>query len=568
MVFGWSAGPVRGFEMGAPVSALEKSFSGVEFDFGPGAQVPLIGGNAASAPSQQLAAAAYRDGPIEPLVALEGGAGMKPPKLSLFEPNFGEAFSRAVELRLLGGGRKEVVQSFGTDPLAVVQHCLAANRIRQQRDIRLTVVMVVCGLLFLPGVLVWLAAFQLRRTLTSMQGRAGSLGSLVMGVAVVFAGLMFWRPPLTGFWAEYLRVVMLVPVGGWYIAKRICERTAVDLRDRWGGLVGGGGVNIPDFAAERPGEPGAEQVRESLRKLAQEQDSNVLFYAGSKGILGMGTRWGSWSMAEELVPVGQDIHPFRAYDVAKAIGDRLRQLDRGPLHTGGLPTPSVRHWVVIPIGEGADSISRPTGTEVEGATVKDFEIQRICNEQQFGSGNRHYLGVQFVQWDGQLVITFLITVTVLHYTLRIEVSGHALGPVNGLFSAKPAARTKTVAKTFRFWETKTVNLPLIEPSEVVRQAARAPLTWFPPVLDFLGGHLNLPEPFGLRHVWAGKPWSNRFMADDALRTATPVLRAVHSAALAVLKENGVDVERFANRSSALSGGIQEATPKKADVYDA
>ena len=58
----------------------------------------------------------------KPGEALEGGAGMKPPKLSLFEPNFGEAFARAVELRLLGGGRKEVVQSFGTDPLAVVQH--------------------------------------------------------------------------------------------------------------------------------------------------------------------------------------------------------------------------------------------------------------------------------------------------------------------------------------------------------------------------------------------------------------------------------------------------------------
>ncbi len=58
------------------------------------------------------------------------------------------------------------------------------------------------------------------------------------------------------------------------------------------------------------------------------------------------------------------------------------------------------------------------------------------------------------------------------------------------------------------------------------------------------------------------------MADDALRAATPVLRVVHAAALKVLAENGVDTERFGARSSALSGQVQDVTPKKADVYDA
>lgn len=205
---------------------------------------------------------------------------------------------------------------------------------------------------------------------------------------------------------------------------------------------------------------------------------------------------------------------------------------------------------------------------MEAYQIRGHEIERICNEQQFGSGNRHYLGVQFVLWDGQLVITLMITVTVLHETLRIEVTGHALGPVNGLFTTKPEPKIKEVAKVVKFWETKTHQLPLIEPQEVVRLAARAPLTWFPPVLDFLGGKLTLPEPFGLRHVWADKPWRHRFMADDALRAATPVLRTVHSAAMSVLKENGVDTERFTNRSLVLSGMIQGVEPQKADEYNA
>ncbi|KJY33118.1 hypothetical protein VR44_14430, partial [Streptomyces katrae] len=77
-----------------------------------------------------------------------------------------------------------------------------------------------------------------------------------------------------------------------------------------------------------------------------------------------------------------------------------------------------------------------------------------------------------------------------------------------------------------------------------------------------------PEPFGLRHVWAGSMWRHRFMADDALRTVAPVLRAVHAAAFQVLDENGVDTSAFTNRSSIMNGLIQEPAPRKADVYDA
>ncbi|SDO61349.1 hypothetical protein [Actinacidiphila guanduensis] len=545
------------------------------FDFSPGAQVPLTGIDGETAATQALASAAYRDTPVEDLVKINDAASVSKPRISLFQPNLGEAFSRAVQVRMLGGGRKEVVQSFGIEPQTVVEHCLAANRIRQERDTRLTVVMAVCGLLFLPGVLVWLGAFQLRRSLGKLKAngnRAGVLAGAVLAVAVGFTVLLAIVPPFSGFWREYFRVVMVVPVIGWFLARRICERTAKDLRDRWSDLAGGSGVGakIPEAVPRNPNQTKAENLRQNLAKLSAEQNSNVVFYAGPKGILGMGSRWASWQMAEELTPREdlKEINPFRSWDVVRAIHDRLKMLERTPIHTGGFPRPAIRHWVVVPISEGAGAISRPTGTEVEGYTVKDFEIQRICNTQQFGKGNRHYLGIQFVLWDGNLVITLMVTVTVLHQTLRVEVTGHALGPINGLFSGKPSPRTKTVAKSVRFWETKTVNLPLIGSDEVVRLAARAPLTWFPPVLDHLGGTLKLPEPFGLRHTWADKPWAHRFMADDALRAATPVLRAVHAAAIQVMDENGVDVSRFTSRSLSLSGQVQEVTPKKADVYDA
>ncbi|MEU6842496.1 hypothetical protein ABZ930_11590 [Streptomyces sp. NPDC046716] len=573
------------------------------FDFRPGAQVPLQGSAGQTAATFAIASAAYRD---DPAVKIEEAnndwhkSEMKSGKSSLFAPNLGEAFSRAVQLRMLGGGRKPLIQSFGTEPQVVVEHCLAANNIRRQRDRLLTLITVVFGFLFLPGFLLWLAAFQIRQRNQAAvalaekevkeaagkgagaqreakkheraaHGRA-AIATTIMAIVGVGIVILLIKLPFGGFWAWYLRACFVAPVIGAFWARRVCERTAQDLRDRWDGLLSGGGIGakIPEAVPGSPGETAAEQLRQSLAKLTAEQQSNTVFYAGPKGILGMGTRWGSWQLAEDLVSrePGKEIHPFRSWDVIRVIHDQLRMLERGPLHTGGFPTPSIKHWIVTPVGENAKAVARPTGEDVEAFQIKQHEIQRICNEQQFGSGDRHYLGVQFTLWDGQLVITMLITVTVLHETLRIEVTGHALGPVHSLFTSKPEGKTKTVAKSIRFWETTDKSLPLIEADDAVRIAVRAPFSYYPPLLDYLGGSLVLPEPFGLRHAWADQPWRHRFMADDALRTATPVLRVVHAAALKVLDEHGVDTEKFGNRSGVLSGLVQDPSPRKADVYDA
>ncbi|MEV5883427.1 hypothetical protein AB0L74_12030 [Streptomyces sp. NPDC052020] len=549
--------------------------SGYAEFFGP--QVPRAGDEGQTA-TFALASAAYRDGPVEEILKANNEwhqSTVKPGRkwATIFRPNLGEAFSRAVADRMLGSGRKPLIQSFGVEPRVVVEHCLAANRIRRERDNRLTAVMAVCGLLFLPGLLVWLLVFQIRTTVSKSENKqAGALGTALLVAVGALALLFLLRMPFTGFWGWYARASVVMPVAGWFWAKWICERTARDLRERWDGLLSGSsvGAKVPEAVPSNPGETAAEQLRQSLAKLSAEQRSNSVFYAGPKGILGMGTRWGSWQLAEELVPADptREIHPFRSWDVIRSIHDQLRMLERGPLNTGGFPAPSIRHWIVTPVGENASAVTRPEGTDVEAYQVKPHAVQEICNRQQFGAGDRHYLGVQWTLWDGQLVITMMITVTVLHATLRIEVTGHALGPVNSLFTGKPEAPTKEVTKSFKPWETRTVQLPLITANEVVRLAVRAPLTWYPPLLNWLGGTIALPEPFGLRHAWADQPWRHRFMADDALRAATPVLRVVHAAAIKVLRENGVDTEKFGARSAFLSTAVQDPAPRKADVYDA
>ncbi|MFI9615547.1 hypothetical protein ACIHCM_28350 [Streptomyces sp. NPDC052023] len=549
--------------------------SGYADIFGP--QVPRTGDEGQTA-TYALASAAYRDNGVEEILKANNEwheSKVKPGQkwAKIFRPNLGEAFSRAVVDRMLASGREPLIQSFGAEPQVVVEHCLAANRIRRERDNLLSIVMVVCGLLFLPGLLVWLMVFTIRTTIARREDkRASTLATTLLVAVGALAVIFLVQMPFTGFWAWYARAAVVMPVIGWFWAKQICERTAKDLRERWDSLLSGSsvGAKVPEAVPSSPGETAAEQLRQSLARLSAEQQSNSVFYAGPKGILGMGTRWGSWQLAEDLSPAdpGREIHPFRSWDVVRSIHDQLRMLERGPLNTGGFPKPSIRHWVVTPIGENATAVSRPGGTDVEAYQVKSHAIQEICNKQQFGSGDRHYLGVQWTLWDGQLVITMLITVTVLYETLRIEVTGHALGPVHPLFTSKPAAKEKAVQKSVKRWETRTVKLPLVDADEVVRVAARAPLTWYPPLLNWLGGSLVLPEPFGLRHAWAAKPWRHRFMADDALRAATPVLRVVHSAAIRVLEENGVDTEKFGNRSAFLSTAVQDPSPRKADLYDA
>ncbi|MGX4693288.1 hypothetical protein [Streptomyces sp. JNUCC 63] len=549
-----------------------------EFDFSPGAQVPLSGTAGQTAATYALASAAYReDDEVTKILEADNEwhkSTVKPPRpwAKIFRPRLGEAFSRAVIDRMLGAGRAPLIQSFGTEPQVVVEHCLAAHRIRRERDNWLTAVTVLCGVLFLPGFLVWLMVFSIRSAVgRSTDRRAGALGTtLLVGVGAL-AVLFLIKMPFTGFWAWYARAAVVMPVVGWFWAKRICERTAQDLRDRWDSLLSGGGLGakIPEAVPGSPGDA-AEQLRKELARLSAEQRSNSVFYAGPKGILGMGTRWGSWQLAEDLVSAvpGKDFHPFRSWDVIVAIQGELTMLERTPINAGGFPKPSVTHWIVTPIGENAKEVSRPSGTDVDAYTIKTHAIKDICDKQQFGGGDRHYLGVQWTLWDGQLVITMLITVTVLHDTLRIEVTGHALGPVNPLFTTKPAAKEKEVQKAVRFWETRKVRLPLVDADEVVRLAARAPLTWYPPLLNWLGGTLTLPEPFGLRHAWADQPWRHRFMADDALRAATPVLRVVHAAAIKTLRTHGVDTEKFGTRSAFLSTAVQDVSPRKADVYEA
>src|SRR6478609_2250449 len=187
----------------------------------PGAQVPRTDAGNQTAVTQAFSSAAYRNGDYAELGAL-AGVTVKKGKFALFRPSAGEAFSRALIDRTLGGGRKPLVPSHGTDVRMVVEHCLAAEDLREARDRKLAGLSLLFGVLFLPGTLVWLAAYQARAWLGSKKSAArdGFVGTLALLLAFGLALLLLVRPPFGGLPGLYFRVVMLGPAVGWYLAKR------------------------------------------------------------------------------------------------------------------------------------------------------------------------------------------------------------------------------------------------------------------------------------------------------------------------------------------------------------
>ncbi|MER7757461.1 hypothetical protein [Kitasatospora sp. NPDC097643] len=543
-------------------------------DMTPGAQIPRTDTGPQTAVSLALSSAAYRDGEVTAFVDTVADATAKKGRFALFRPNLGEAFSKAVISRTLGGDRKPLVPSFGVDSRQVVEHCLAAEELRHARDRQLTTVTVVTGLLFLPGTLLWLGAFQLRAWLKRDNPRNSAVyGGIALAAAAALAVLLALRPPAAGVLGVYLRIVMLAPVIGWYLARRIVLRSALDLRARWLDLVEGNAVaaTVAKAVPRDDLDKKANELRDRLGRLDSEQETNIQHYAGAKGILGTGRRWGEWRMADTLHPAEghADFRAFHPWDLVRRISAHLKGLGISHVANSGIPNVAIKQWVVFDIGEGADEISRPGGADMEGDRMRDYAVQSIGDKQTFPGGPRHYLATQFITHDGKLIITFTITVTLLANVLNISVAGYALGPLKGVFHDKPKDKEKTVAKTVKFWEERTVKLPLIDNDEVVRQAVRAPFYRIPGLLGWLGGGLGLPEPFGLRHVWAQRAWDNRSMVDNALNASVPVLNAVHTATLEFLQEHDLDADRFfKNRASIIKSEAQGSRPYKVDQFDA
>ena len=534
---------------------------------GAGAAARATAGQTAA--TYALASAAYRDNPVEEILKANNEwhksavkAGRKLVKLFRAEPGRG----------VLPGGAATAcwaaAASRSSSPSAPSRRRSSSTAWRPtasagSRDTWLTAVMVLCGLLFLPGLLLWLLVFQLRTHDRQARRTSGPARS-----APPCSSASASSPCSSCSSMPFSGLLGLVRARrGGRPGRRLVLGQA-DLRAHRQGPARPLGQPARPAAASAPrsprrcptspGETAAEQLRQSLAKLTAEQQSNSVFYAGPKGILGMGTRWGSWQLAEELV-AGR---PGQGDPPVPQLG-RHTGHPRPAAHAGARPAEHRRLPARPRYGTGSSRRSartprrsaRPEGTGRGGLPGQGARAYSdICNKQQFGSGDRHYLGVQFTLWDGQLVITMHD-----HRDRAARDAAHRGHRARAGPGALPVHHQARGAR-----RRGRQDRPVLGDPQDHAAAGRAPTRWCgSPRAPRSPGTRRcwtasaarscLPEPFGLRHAWADKPWRHRFMADDALRAATPVLRVVHAAALRVLEENGVDTERFGNRSLVLSG---------------
>ena len=250
---------------------------------------------------------------------------------------------------MLGGGRKPLIQSFGTEPQAVVEHCLAANRIRKERDTRLTAVMVLFGLLFLPGLLLWLRRLPAPRGRSPKREdkRAGALGTALLVAVGVLAVLFLIKLPFSGFWALYAARHDRRPgrrlVAGQADLRahregpaRPLGRPAGRRRRRRQGPRGG--------ARQPRTRPRAEQLRQDLAKLTAEQQSNSSSTPAPRA-------YSAWAPAGAAGSSPRSWSPTRARQGDPPVPQLGRHTgDPRPAaacwsaarcNTGGFPTPSV-----------------------------------------------------------------------------------------------------------------------------------------------------------------------------------------------------------------------------------
>ncbi len=472
------------------------------FDFTPGAQVPLTGAAGQTAATFALASAAYRDSEVAEILKADNewhkSDGQERPQVGddlPAQPGRGVLPRRAGTACSARAASRSSSPS-ASEPQVVVEHCLAANRIRKERDNWLTAVMVLCGLLFLPGLLLWLLVFQLRRDdrrarrTSAPAPSAPCCWSAVGALAVIFLIQM----PFTGFWAWYARACSSLPVVGWFWAKQICERTAKDLRERWERSAGGRRHRRQDPRG-RARQPRRDRAPSSCARAwpgsAPSSSPTSSSTRAPRAYSAWAPAGAAGSSPRSWCPPtpSKEIHPFRSWDVIRAIHDQLRMLERGPLHTGGFPTPSI-----TALGGHARSARAPrrwpgrrarTWRRTRSRTTRYRDLQQAAVRQR-----QPALPGRAVDALGR---------PVGHHDAdhRDRAAPHAAHRGDraragarciGLFTTKPEAKDEGgPASRVRFWETRKVKLPLVDTDEVVRLAARAPLTWYPPLLDWLGG---------------------------------------------------------------------------------
>ncbi len=279
-------------------------------------------------------------------------------------------FAEDVVARVLEEEHRAVAPSYGVDLVPVIRHCLAARRRRLLRD------SVLASLLLL--------------VLPLLVAAGGSLPSATQRVLLLAWGVVFAASCLDRY--EVL-------------AARL-------LRDRFD----------PDSA---PAPPSARQSR-LIDQLQQNQHGNVTVYSGFSPFVGCGLDDGGWSFATDMQKGKEHLQetlkpiPFEVEELYDRVTGALRELHIDRLHLENrlfVRGQDIRDqpWIL------PDQFARPL-PRVDPALVQRF--LHASTEKV-----RHYLTIQVIEWQGELILSIFLRFTQVGGNLFCEASYFLLPPL-------------------------------------------------------------------------------------------------------------------------------------------
>jgi hypothetical protein len=510
-----------------------------------------------------------------------------------------ERFADRVVEGVLADEAGAVAPSPGVDLVAVSRHCLAAQDLRRDRDLRLAGAFAVVAL-FAPLWLAFPAVFLSAVTAASRprpslatrgQRQPGSRVLLGTGftaaVLVLFAFLLaigIAALPVSGFasWlvGAYLAGVpaVLVSVGATVFAYTTVVRHTLTV-DRLLRTT----MTRETFTRQPPPTvPRRVWIARRLAVVKEARDGNVTVYSGFSPFVGYAEAASNWSLAVPLLPAddtpGKQSRPSepQAFTVVELVDHVRRQLSAVATRGGvdgtadatseDLRTLTVEDRVFVDgTTIGADPRFMATTGLTPAARLSAEEVRQVMLHP---TGTvRHHLAVHVPLWGGDVVPSVFLHFSTEGRTLHLHCGNHVLGPVAAAYHVVDRLRDPLTPERQRglLAEALPRTAPAFfgAPSRALRQArfeARRTrrmvdeLTALEqdPVFDY-GARLSV------REMALSPSYHNYFQVVDAGRITSAVERHALAAIREFLDARGYDITDFRSQQQTIlnQGLIQQ-----------
>ncbi|WP_319205851.1 hypothetical protein [Streptomyces sp. ME02-8801-2C] len=521
-----------------------------------------------------------------------------------------EEFADRVVEQVLADEVSAVAPSPGVDLVAVAHHCLAAQEIRRQRDLRLAGAFAVVGvvaplwLLFCAMFLAFTSSLGRSRESLATRGQRQpgnrALVSTVVTAAVVVPfsfplGSTIASLPVPGFisWllGAYLGGIpaVLASVGAVVFAYVTVVRheLAVDQLLRTT-------MTRAAFARRRlPALPLKQWIVNRMAVVKEARDGNVTVYSGYRPFVGYSTAASNWSIAVPLLPSDDRVEksprsggpvPFDVVELVAHVREHLRTVAARDGAGTVDDTPKSPKYPVSPArsasAESLGSLTIEDRVFVDGTTIGDdprfmttaglTPAMRLSAETvekimlRPTGAVRHHLAVHVPLWGDDVVPSVFLHFSTEGRTLHLYCGNHVLGPVGALYHVVDRLRDPLTPERQRGLLAdgldRTGPAFFAAPSRALRQArfeARRTrrmadeLTAMQqdPVFDY-GARMSM------REIATSPVYQNYFQVVDANRVTSAVQRHTLAAIREFLDARGYDTTDFrAQQQTILNQGV-------------